>query len=229
MPAKLSEDDLIATYFAPIAGPAGLGLRDDAAVFAPRPGHDIVVTTDAVVAGVHFFADDAPADIARKALRVNLSDLAAKGAAPLGFVLALALPAETTADWLAGFAAGLARGCGAIRPAADRRRYGQDARPADDHGDRARRRAARADGSPHRRETGRFPLCLGNHRRCGARPAAAPWRGAATHPGSAGSRKPQRTFSSPAICGRSRGWRLLRACWTKPMAPWMFPTGSSAI
>jgi thiamine-monophosphate kinase len=104
----LSEDDLIATYFAPIAGPAGLGLRDDAAVLMPPPGHDIVVTTDAVIAGVHFLADDAAGDVARKALRVNLSDLAAKGAAPLGFVLALALPAEITADWLAGFAAGLA-------------------------------------------------------------------------------------------------------------------------
>ena len=107
MPAMLSEDDLIATYFAPLAGPAGLGLRDDAAVLAPPAGHDIVVTTDAVVAGVHFFADDAPADVARKALRVNLSDLAAKGAAPLGFVLALALPPDTSGDWLAGFAAGL--------------------------------------------------------------------------------------------------------------------------
>jgi thiamine-monophosphate kinase len=107
MPAMLSEDDLIATYFAPLAGPAGLGLRDDAAVFAPPPGHDIVITTDAVIAGVHFFADDAAGDVARKALRVNLSDLAAKGAAPLGFVLALALPAETPADWLASFAAGL--------------------------------------------------------------------------------------------------------------------------
>jgi thiamine-monophosphate kinase len=107
MPAILSEDDLIATYFAPIAGPAGLGLRDDAALLAPPGGHEIVVTTDAIVAGVHFFAEDAPGEIARKALRVNLSDLAAKGATPQGFVLALALPPETSADWLAGFAAGL--------------------------------------------------------------------------------------------------------------------------
>ena len=102
-----SEDDLIATFFAPIAGPAGLGLRDDAAVFTPAPGHDIVVTADAIVAGVHFFADDAAGDIARKALRVNLSDLAAKGAAPRGFLLALALPPGLNAEWLAGFAQGL--------------------------------------------------------------------------------------------------------------------------
>jgi len=107
MSPMLSEDDLIAKYFAPIAGPAGLGLRDDAAAFTPAPGHDVVVTTDAIVAGVHFLADDVSDDIARKALRVNLSDLAAKGAAPLGFVLALALPAGTNAEWLAGFAAGL--------------------------------------------------------------------------------------------------------------------------
>lgn len=107
MSAIASEDDLIATYFAPIAGPAGLGLRDDAALLAPPAGHEIVVTVDAIVAGVHFFAEDAPADIARKALRVNLSDLAAKGATPQGFVLALALPPGTTADWLANFAVGL--------------------------------------------------------------------------------------------------------------------------
>lgn len=107
MPAIASEDDLIATYFAPIAGPAGLGLRDDAALLAPPPGHDVVVTTDAIVAGVHFFADDPAGDVARKALRVNLSDLAAKGAAPQGFVLALALPLTTSGDWLAAFAVGL--------------------------------------------------------------------------------------------------------------------------
>ena len=60
-----------------------------------------------MVAGVHFFADDPPAAIARKALRVNLSDLAAKGAEPIGFALNLALPDDWTADWLAAFAAGL--------------------------------------------------------------------------------------------------------------------------
>lgn len=102
-----SEDDLIATYFAPIAGPAGLGLRDDAAVFTPASGRDIVVTTDAVVAGVHFFAEDAAGDIARKSLRVNLSDLAAKGASPLGFVLSLALPSDANSEWLSAFTVGL--------------------------------------------------------------------------------------------------------------------------
>ena len=107
MPVRPSEDDLIARYFAPIAGPAGLGLRDDAALLRPPAGRDMVLTTDALVAGVHFFADDPPGAIARKALRVNLSDLAAKGAQPVGFLLNLALPSDWTASWLAAFAAGL--------------------------------------------------------------------------------------------------------------------------
>jgi thiamine-monophosphate kinase len=107
MANRPSEDDLIARFFEPIAAPEGLGLRDDAALLTPLAGFDIVLTKDALVAGVHFFADDPPAAIARKALRVNLSDLAAKGAEPLGFLLALALPDDWTADWLAAFARGL--------------------------------------------------------------------------------------------------------------------------
>ena len=71
------------------------------------PGRDLVVTADALVADVHFFADDPPGSIARKCLAVNLSDLAAKGAEPLGFVLTLALPPGWTEAWLADFAAGL--------------------------------------------------------------------------------------------------------------------------
>src|SRR6478672_10315101 len=107
MPPRLGEADLIARYFAPLAGPGGLGLRDDAALMRPSPGEDLVLTTDALVAGVHFFADDPPGAIARKALRVNLSDLAAKGARPLGFLLALALPSEIGDAWLTAFAEGL--------------------------------------------------------------------------------------------------------------------------
>ena len=102
-----AEQGLIQRYFAPISGPGALGIRDHAASLAPPPGHDLVVTADAVVAGVHFFPDDAPADIARKALRVNLSDLAAKGATPHGIVMTLCLPAELDEDWVAAFADGL--------------------------------------------------------------------------------------------------------------------------
>lgn len=107
MTDRPGEDDLIARYFAPLAGPAGLGLRDDVALLRPPAGKELVLTTDALVAGVHFFADDPANSIARKALRVNLSDLAAKGAAPIGFVLDLALPSDWTAPWLEDFAAGL--------------------------------------------------------------------------------------------------------------------------
>ena len=105
--ARAGEEALIARYFAPLSGPGADGLRDDAASLTPSPGHDLVVTTDAVVAGVHYFPDDPPGAIAIKALGVNLSDLAAKGAAPLGFLLTLALPDDWPEAWLAAFAEGL--------------------------------------------------------------------------------------------------------------------------
>jgi thiamine-monophosphate kinase len=102
-----SEDSLIARFFAPIAGEGALGLKDDAARLTPKPGHDLVLTTDALVERVHFLPEDAPSSIARKALGVNVSDLAAKGAEPAGFLLSLALPDGWTEGWLADFAAGL--------------------------------------------------------------------------------------------------------------------------
>ena len=102
------EDRLIARYFRPLAtDPGALGLLDDAATITPPPGSDVVLKTDAVVGGVHFFPDDPPDMIARKALRVNLSDLAAKGARPAGFLLSLALPQALGEDWLEAFARGL--------------------------------------------------------------------------------------------------------------------------
>jgi len=106
---KLSaEDRLIARFFQPLAShPGALGLSDDAAFITPPAGCDLVLKTDAIIGGVHFFTDDAARDVARKALRVNLSDLAAKGATPLGFLLSLALPKEIGDDWLASFADGL--------------------------------------------------------------------------------------------------------------------------
>jgi thiamine-monophosphate kinase len=104
----ITEDDIIARFFAPIAGQGGLGLRDDAALVAIAAGEELVVTADALAAGVHFFSEDPPEAIARKALRVNLSDLAAKGAKPLGFLLSLALPVSCDEAWLARFADALA-------------------------------------------------------------------------------------------------------------------------
>jgi thiamine-monophosphate kinase len=103
-----AEDRLIARHFAPIAThPGALGLSDDAAFIKPPPGCDLVLKTDAIIGGVHFFPDDAAHTIASKALRVNLSDLAAKGAKPLGFLLSLALPTGLGDGWLADFANGL--------------------------------------------------------------------------------------------------------------------------
>src|ERR1700685_3073864 len=105
------EDSLIARYFRPLATDSGaFGLGDDAAILKAL-GNDIVVTTDAIVEGVHFMPEDPPDTIAQKALRVNLSDLAAKGASPAGFVLTLAL---RTADdaWLAPVARGRGAGAG---------------------------------------------------------------------------------------------------------------------
>jgi thiamine-monophosphate kinase len=103
-----AEDRLIARYFRPLAtDPGAFGLIDDAAVLTPPSGCDLVLTTDGVIAGVHFFHDDPPENIGRKALRMNLSDLAAKGAKPIGFLMSVALPAAVDEAWIAAFAAGI--------------------------------------------------------------------------------------------------------------------------
>ena len=108
-PTRSGEDELIARWFRPLATAAGaLGLVDDCAELTPPPGHDLVLKTDAVASGVHFFADDDWGGVARKALRANLSDLAAKGATPIGYLLTLALPADWRETDLERFAAGLA-------------------------------------------------------------------------------------------------------------------------
>ena len=106
---------LIARHFRPLAAPEGLGLGDDAAFLTPPPGRALVLSADAMVEGVHFLPADPPDLVARKLLRVNLSDLAAKGAAPLGYLLTFAAPRATPDAWFAAFAAGLA---------ADQARYG---------------------------------------------------------------------------------------------------------
>ena len=106
----MSEFDDIARLFRPLAfgAPEALNLQDDAAVIPSRPGYDLVVTKDAVVEGVHFLPGDTPADVARKLLRVNLSDLAAKAAEPYAVFLAVAWPAAIGAGARETFAAGLA-------------------------------------------------------------------------------------------------------------------------
>jgi len=105
---ETAEDKLIARFFRPLAShPGAFALTDDAAVFAPPEGHETVLKTDAVVGGVHVLPDEPAEMIGRKALRMNLSDLAAKGATPAVFLLSLALPRDTSEDWLAAFCRGL--------------------------------------------------------------------------------------------------------------------------
>jgi thiamine-monophosphate kinase len=114
---RIGEFELIARYFAPLArGFEGAGgLKSDNA-FLPADGRrDLVVKTDTVVAGVHFLADEQPALVAAKALRVCLSDLAAGGARPFTYQLSLSLVKNWSERWVASFARGLA---------ADQRRYG---------------------------------------------------------------------------------------------------------
>ena len=104
------EFTLISRYFAPLARgfPGAYGLLDDAAVISPAPGTELVVKADAIVAGVDFPPDAAPDLVARKGLRVNLSDLAAKAAIPRAYLLTLLLPDTVDEGWMAAFVAGLA-------------------------------------------------------------------------------------------------------------------------
>lgn len=104
-----AEERFIAQHLAPLAAalPGAYGLTDDCAELPPLPGHALVLKTDPIVEGVHFLPDDAPADLAWKALAVNVSDLAAKGARPVAYLLALTLPAQPDAAWMTQFTDGL--------------------------------------------------------------------------------------------------------------------------
>ncbi|BAQ17425.1 thiamine-phosphate kinase [Methyloceanibacter caenitepidi] len=107
--ALAGEFDIIARIFAPLAKETGaLGLKDDAAVLTVTDDHQLVVTCDTLVSGVHFLPDDPPAAIGYKSLAVNLSDLTAKGAHGYAYTLSLALPRDTEMEWLEAFAEGLA-------------------------------------------------------------------------------------------------------------------------
>ena len=104
----MDEFSIIAEFFAPLAtDPAAFGLKDDAAAIPARPGFDTVITTDTITQGTDFFPHDPPGMVAQKALRVNLSDLAAKGAVPAYYFLNLVLPHSVTRDWLKSFTDGL--------------------------------------------------------------------------------------------------------------------------
>ncbi len=99
---------IIATHFAPLAGDAALNLTDDAAVFTPPKNRELVISADAIVETVHFLPNDPPGLVARKLLRVNLSDLAAMGATPLSYLLTISARRDTPRPWFAAFAEGLA-------------------------------------------------------------------------------------------------------------------------
>jgi thiamine-monophosphate kinase len=115
MAANLGEFERIARFFAPLAAPEALQLLDDVALIEGPPGEQYVLKTDAIVENVHFLPSDPAGTVAQKLLRVNLSDLAAKGARPFGYLLTTALPHDRGDAWLEQFAAGLA---------ADQKHYG---------------------------------------------------------------------------------------------------------
>ena len=106
---RLGEFERIARFFAPLAAPEGLSLLDDVAIIPGPPGEQYVLNTDSIVEGVHFRPEDPADQVAQKLLRVNLSDLAGKGAVPVGYLLTTALPRERDEAWLERFAEGLAR------------------------------------------------------------------------------------------------------------------------
>ena len=110
MPARLDEFDRIARFFRPLVAEfdGALALADDAGLLCWPDGQGLVATTDAMVEGIHYLPNEDPYRLARKLLRVNLSDLAAMGAVPVAYLLTLALPHRIDDDWLARFAAGLA-------------------------------------------------------------------------------------------------------------------------
>lgn len=117
MGTRPGEFEIIRRFFMPLAAeaPGAFGLTDDAAALEVPSDHVLLVTSDALVAGVHFLESDGPADIAAKTLRVNLSDLASMGAEPMAYTLALALTRDIDVAWLESFAASLA---------ADQRQFG---------------------------------------------------------------------------------------------------------
>lgn len=104
----LGEFGRIARFFAPLALPGALDLKDDVALIDGPDGDQYVLTTDTIVESIDYFSDDPPFQVAQKLLRVNLSDLAAKGARPFGYLLNTSLPSECGEEWLTAFTAGLA-------------------------------------------------------------------------------------------------------------------------
>lgn len=107
-PRRSGEFELIRRYFRPLAGTAALDLTDDAALLQAEPGRDLILTTDTIVEGVHFPEGEAPAFVAKRLIRVNLSDLAAKGARPKAYLLNTAWTSRVDDAWIEAFTGALA-------------------------------------------------------------------------------------------------------------------------
>src|SRR5262245_48078833 len=125
---KVSGEEAIIALLAPLSAgfPGAFGLKDDCALLTPPPGTDLVLKTDPIAEGVHFLASDTPQDVAWRALAVNASDIAAKGAQPLGYLMALSFPSPPRLDWLPALTDGLSTaqqrfGCKLIGGDTDRR------------------------------------------------------------------------------------------------------------
>ena len=220
------EDELIARYFAPIAGEGALGLKDDAAVLRPRPGHDLVVTVDAVVAGVHFFADDPAGSVAPQGARRQPLGPRRQGRGAGRF--------RADADPAAGLERGLARGV--LRRARRGRPRLRLRAPRRRHRARSRHRhSLTAFGEvpaggmvrTHHGSSRRGAVRQRHHRRCRAR-ACHPrllrtLMGLRSCPRRTGNSSPTATCTrSPATGSRPRSSPTRRP-------PWMSPTGSPAI
>ena len=213
-------EEAIIHLLAPLArgAPGALGLEDDCALIAPAPGSELVLKTDPVAEGVHFLADDAPEDIAWKALAVNVSDLAAKAARPLGYLMALSFPEAPTADWVTRFAAGLEAaqasfGCHLLGGDTDRRPGPLTISITVIGEVEAGRMVRRGTARP-----GERPVRLGQPRRCGARPGAAQGPGAgralgplagrgraSAPPLRAAATAPRLAWSAARTCSRRHG------------------------
>ena len=103
----MNEFDYIDKYFRPLTNKFALNLKNDAAIFNQKSSFDLIISTDSLVEGVHFFGNEDPSDIAKKSLRVNLSDIAAMGAKPIFYNLALSIPKIKASQFIPKFVKGL--------------------------------------------------------------------------------------------------------------------------
>ena len=103
----MNEFDYIEKYFQPLTSDEARNLKDDAAIFKQKSNHDLIISTDTLAEGIHFFGNENPKDIAKKSLRVNLSDMAAMGAKPIFYNLSISVPKYKVENFIPKFAKGL--------------------------------------------------------------------------------------------------------------------------